>query len=98
MTTEELMALLGQDGHEEYIEFDRVENKRHPRRDVHAFLLLHELLPGDSCMVSGAAHDKIWLDASVDDLAAVATNDQLIELIRCGLIYDSDAGCLAMFV
>ena len=37
---------------DEYAEFERVENKRSQRRDLHAFLLLDEIVPGDTDMVS----------------------------------------------
>ena len=71
---------------DEFLEFDRVENKLHPRPDLHAFLLLHQLVPGTGDMVSGAAHDEIYLDVEPDELFAVATKDQLRDLHRCGVM------------
>jgi hypothetical protein len=70
---------------DEYIKFDRVEGKRSTRPDLHAFLLLAELFPGDSDMVAAAEHDEIYLDVESDQLAEVATRELVIELTRCGV-------------
>ena len=47
---------------DEFLKFDRVENKRSQRSDLHAFLLLDELFPCDSDIVNHAEHDQIWLE------------------------------------
>jgi hypothetical protein len=83
---------------EEFLKFDRVENKRSKRADLHAFLLLDTLIPGDSDMVSAAEYDEIFLEVSPDKLAEVATEEQVLELIRCGVRLDSYTDSLAMFV
>lgn len=80
----------------EFLKFDRVENKLSKRPDLHAFNLLDRLLPGTGDMVTSAEHDEIWLDIDTEELAKVATEEQIIELIRCGVRYDN--GMLAMFV
>lgn len=81
---------------DEYLEFDRVKNKLHPRPDLCAFLLLDKLLPNDGCdMVCGAGHDEIYLDADTDKLAEVATEEDILTLTRCGVRYETDG--LAMF-
>jgi hypothetical protein len=85
------------DEHEdEFLKFDRVEHKLSNRPDLHAFLLLDKLVPGNSNMVSGAGHDEIYLDVDVDSLLAAATEDELIELQRCGVLY-SEYESLFMF-
>lgn len=98
MTTEELAELF-EKHNDEYIKFERVENKRHSRPDLHAFLLLDELCPSenDSDMVAAAEHDEIYLDVDVEDLAVVVSEDQVIELTRCGVRYSDEYG-LCMFV
>lgn len=83
---------------DDYLKFERVENKRHQRPDLCAFLLLDELLPNDgSDMVCAAAHDEIFLDADCEKLAEVATEDDILTLTRCGVRYDSETDSLAMF-
>lgn len=82
---------------DEYIQFDRVENKTSNRRDMHAFNLLDKLVPGKGYMVSAAEHDQIWLSVDPAELAKVATEDQIIELIRCGVMYDDDTESLSMY-
>lgn len=80
----------------EFLEFDRVQVKTSQRADLHAFNLLDRLLPGKGDMVTAAEHDEIWLAVDPEDLAKVATEEQIIELIRCGVRYDDNG--LAMFV
>jgi hypothetical protein len=81
---------------DEFLRFDRVEEKLHSRRDLCAFLLLDKLMPGTKVMVSAAGHDEIWLDIDCDELAAVAEEKDILTLIRCGV--RNDEGYLAMFV
>ena len=83
---------------DEYNRFERVENKRHDRQDLCAFLLLHELVPGKTDMIATAGHDEIWLRVSPDALAAVATEEDVVTLIRCGVRLDRSTDSLAMFV
>lgn len=75
-----------------------VTSRRSSRPDIHAFVLLNELVPGTEDMVSVAEHDKIWLSVSPEQLAAVATDDIVLELVRCGVCYDNGVHSLAMFV
>jgi hypothetical protein len=83
---------------DEYIKFERVENKLSSRPDLHAFILLDQLCPHDSDMVSAAEHDEIYLDIDMDKLAEVVTEDQVCDLVRCGVRYDGELDCLCMFV
>lgn len=94
MTTEALEELFDSRD-DEYLKFSRIENKRSSRPDLHAFLLLDELAPGGYDMVCSASHDEIWLSPALEDLAPHVTEDQVVELIRCG-VRVSD-GCLCMF-
>ena len=82
----------------EFLEFARVQNKTSGRADLHAFNLLDRLVPGKSDIVSAAEHDEIWLDVSPEELAKAATEEQIIELIRCGVRYDEGTDSLALFV
>ncbi len=81
---------------EEFLHFERIEKPRHPRPDLCAFLMLHDLAPKHGDMVSSASHDEIWLEVEVVELADVITEEQVIDLIRCGIRYSDD--CLCMFV
>lgn len=84
---------------DEYIEFDRIENKRSKRPDLHAFMLLDELFPAknDTDMISAAEHDQICLNISAKQINSL-DDEELIELIRCGVIYDSGTDSICMFV
>ncbi len=83
---------------DEFLKFDRVQNKLANRPDIHAFLLLDKLVPGTTDMVSAAEHDEIWLAVSPEELEKAATEEQIVELIRCGVRLDSSTDSLAMFV
>jgi hypothetical protein len=75
-----------------------VKNKLSQRPDMHAFIMLDRLFPNNVDMVSAAEHDEIWLDVEPDELSKVATEEQMIELIRCGVRYNHETDSLAMFV
>ena len=80
------------------LEFDDVENKLSSRPDIHAFILLNQLLPGNRDIVSAAEHDQIWLDVDLEKLGDVATEDHIRQLEACGVHYDRDLESLYMFV
>ena len=95
--TPELKAMF--DKHEdECLRFDRVPNKLHSRPDLCAFLLLDKLVPSPGMdMIGSSAHDQFYLSVTPEDLAAVATENDLLTLIRCGVMYDSGTDSLYMF-
>lgn len=95
MTYEELEACFEKHA-DEYLRFERVDNPRHQRPDLCAFMMLHDLVPSARDMVSAASHDEIWLDVSPEDLAPVVTDDIVCALVRCGVRWND--GCFAMFV
>jgi len=81
---------------DDFLKFEKVESKLNPRADLCAFLLLDKLIPGTADMVSGGEHDGIWLDTDCDKLAEIATEADILTLVRCGVRYEDDS--LAMFV
>lgn len=82
---------------DDYIKFERVENKLSGRPDLHAFLLLDKLMPGTRDMVSAAEHDEIYLDVDCEKLADIASEDDILALTRCGVRYDEGTDSLCMF-
>ena len=94
----DIQELFDKHNDDEHLKFDRVEPKLHSMSDICAFLLLDKLLPGKGYMIGAGAHDIIYLNVDVEELAEVATEDDIIMLIRCGVHYDSETDCLAMFV
>jgi len=92
-TPEEIEELFEKNDNE--YNFSTIENKRSTMDDLHAFLLLAELAPECSSIISGADHDVIYLGPELNELGNI-TEDQIIELIKCG-VHISD-GYLQMFV
>lgn len=80
----------------EYLEFDRVEDKLHHRPDICAFIKLDQIVPDKGDMVTAAGHDEIFLSTSCDDFAEVATEDDVIYLLRCGVVFSADYDSLYM--
>lgn len=103
MTTDEVYEAFER-LNDEFLKFSRIENPRHPRPDICAFLMLHDLAPctsdGNSMtgIVSAAEHDQIWLGTDTEVFAAVATDDIIRDLLRCGVLWDDDTEGLFMFV
>lgn len=100
MTLEEMFEA----NDEEFLKFDRIENPIHPAPDLCAFLMLHFLAPkrnGDGTvadMVSCSEHDQIYLATDIDQLAEAATLENVCDLVRCGVRFDSYTDSLCMFV
>ena len=94
--TKEEMIQFAKEENEKSLRFDPIKSKRSRRADIHAFLLLDELVPGNDNMVLNAEHDKIWLEVELSELAKVVTKEQIVELVHCGVMFD-DVG-LSMYV
>lgn len=95
MSTDELIALFNK--HEdEFLKDAGIPG----RRDLYAFNLLAELAPAgprDKRIISAAEHDEIFLAPSLEELAIVITEEQVITLLRCGVHLDDEDSGLAMF-
>lgn len=83
---------------DEFLKFESIESPANERPDLCAFLILDQLAPGSSDMVTTAEHDKIYLEVEPEDLAKVITESDIRDLIRCGIMYDEDENLLWMFV
>ncbi len=81
----------------EYVQFERIENPRHYRPDLCAFLMLADAVPGTGDMISSSEHDEFFLSVDCDELAKVATSEMVRDLVRCGVRYSEDYNCLCMF-
>lgn len=83
--------------HSEYLKFELVVDKKSNRPDLNAFILLDKLCPSSSDMITSSTHDEIFIDVDTDDLNKVATEADIIELIRCGVRLSSEFDTLTMF-
>lgn len=94
MDVEELRERMNNDNL--YHKFDGVPNPRSRRSDLHAMMLLDELVPSGSRIVSHSAHDEYFLEPDIEELAKAITPDQVDELVRCG-VRISEYDALAIF-
>lgn len=84
---------------DEYIRFEKVKNKTSKKRDIHAFMLLDKLTTNKYGKILGdARHDVVFLFVNCKDLSKVITEKQILELVRCGVMYSEKEDCLTMYV
>lgn len=98
MNLKEQMVQWFETHNDEYLMFERVRAPRSSRPDLCGFMLLDLLVGGTESMISAAEHDVIYLSVDIDQLANAITEDHVITLLRCGVRYDEEYDCLAMFV
>lgn len=99
MKGDELRTLIREYGEtDEPHKFERVAVKFTQRADLHAFILLDKLLPSNMDIIRAAEHDEIYFEIDIDELAKVITHEQVLELVRCGISYDSHNDSLYSFV
>ena len=99
MTPDRFIDALEQHNESAYLKFAHIPTERRlsQRPDLHVFQLLDQLVPGSHDIIAGAEHDVIWLEVSVEDLAAVITEEQILDLARCGVMYHNETESLRMF-
>jgi hypothetical protein len=83
----------------EYRQFEKIDKRLHDRPDICGLIYLDRLLPSPKVrIIVVARHEQIWLGTNTKDLAKVATEDDVLYLVRCGIFYDDDIDSLTMFV
>ena len=70
-------------------EFDRIKNPPSKKMDLCAFILLDKMLGGGDCIIIGAMRHRVLLWVDIDEFAAIATEEQVVYLIRCGVLYSA---------
>jgi hypothetical protein len=80
---------------DEYLKFEKIENKLSNRPDVHAFILLDKLFPSErkTDLIQAAEHDEYFIEIEGEQLLQL-TDNQILELVRCGISYSAEYDCL----
>lgn len=109
MTLAELIECFGMPSD---LHFGRVRDKRTSRADLHALILLDELAPSDGDIIARTKTETVYIGKeqtlptivstiylNVDPyvLAAVATPEQVEDLVRCGVDYDEETRSLVLY-
>lgn len=81
---------------EEFLKYEKI-TPAIGRPDLHAFNLLDRLVPGKRDLISASAHDEYFLSIDVEELAKVATSEDVLVLVRCGVRYIKDWDSLGLF-
>lgn len=79
-----------------YLQFEAIQNKKSNRTDLHAFIVLDEWFPGNSDIIASAEHDEFFLGIEAEQIQQL-TDDQILELVRCGVSFSEEYQCLCMF-
>lgn len=82
---------------EEFCRFERIENPKCKRPDLYAMTILDRLCPGEGDLIVRTDFDSFTFSISVDQLEGVATEEDIITLIRCGVTFYS-CGDYALFM
>ena len=76
---------------DEYGHFERIVNPMHMRPDIHAFLLLSFLVPEPGKkIIRDYIHGAAWLNVDIVKLKKVASEEDVRDLVRCGVGIDGD--------
>lgn len=81
----------------DYGDFAKVKPKRSTRSDLHAMLLLNELVPGTGSIIAGAEHDVVYFSVTREQLLEKSNDAQREELFNCGMFWSEEYG-LFIFV
>lgn len=69
--------------------FECIEKPLHPCPDICGFLYLEKLCPHPGQdIVRGAEHDEIFINVTRKEFEKVATEEDVLYLIRCGIRYN----------
>jgi hypothetical protein len=93
MTLAEMFAQCDDD----YLDFNAWADAPSKRADLAAFILLDKLQPGGGDIVSASEHDEFFLSIDCDELAKVATLEDVRNLRRCGVMFSESDDCLSMY-
>lgn len=83
---------------DEFLKFSNVVTPKHERPDMCAFIMLAELeSENHRDMVSAAEHDEIYLSPDPELVAKIITEEQVADLVRCGVRFDEETNSFCMF-
>lgn len=85
----------------EFGKFERIKNPTSSHRDLCAMLILSKFMtnPRTSVINSVESNSRdgfIVFEPSTHDVETMATEEQVIDLIRCGVRYNGEYGALVM--
>lgn len=89
------------DNHWNYGKFERINNPPSTHRDLCAMLILSKFMTNPRTSVINCAEGKesagmLVFEPSIHDIETMATEAQVIDLIRCGCRYNGEYDALVM--
>lgn len=101
MTYDELENFF-QIHHNQFLKSENIKNRKHSRPDLCAFLIFDEIQSrieeskSSDNIVTHAEHEIIYLDINPENILSVITESDILDLIRCGVCFNSDESCFTM--
>lgn len=89
---------------DEFGKFDRINNPPSTHRDLCALLILSRFMDPYSDVINSAESKKgncagvIVFELPIHEVERMATENQVIQLIRCGVEYNSEYDALVMYL
>ncbi len=94
LTLDEVIELFDKNN-DEHGKFELIKNKFSKKHDLHGFILLDKLLPDvNNDIIGDSGHEEFYIGVDMDEFSKVATEEIIIELLRCSINYDSSNDCL----
>ena len=81
-----------------YLHFEEIKDPKTKRSDLQAFLILDSISSCQGNIVAGMDTYSIYLNVEVEDLEKNATEEQIIDLIRCGVCYEEKHDCFTIMI
>jgi len=99
MDKEKFIEIWDLHSSEEYANFSMIKNPPCESTDLSAFMILHKFaINKEADIINSAEHDEIYL-MEIDNLnIEKITENDIINLIRCGVRLDKEMECFCMFV
>ena len=83
---------------DEFLDFSKVKSPVSTRPDLCAFLILDTLCSSHQDIIAGAEHDEIYLGIDCEALQTKITDEQIRDLVRCGVSFNEALDSLVLHI
>lgn len=84
MKVEDAFALMRLES-KNYFDIENIKCRMYQPPDVNAFVLINNILPSDKNIILSVGPNEIVLNADAELLCQLAYDDELVDLVRCGV-------------
>jgi len=98
MTTNDLIDFLEENNDSDFCKFEKIKNPLFKQSDLQALFIFNQILPEHGDFICSTNHYGIFFSVSPKDISKKASKEQILDLLRCGISYDSSRGCFYKFI